>query len=319
MKIVFQAFHWSCQSQIFGLKDFLYELCKSNGKSGNRITYLFEDEKYWIGLVLTIKDMKKFVTLQESKQEIKLEIHELSKNEKITDFNFFVIDHNTGYGLYQYYHQSCSLNAFNYIVKSCYNKYVNEVRLRLKEKYEREGKKKSEITKLMKKHHAKLTPSIVERDGSFIDRVKKMKDANMAEIQFIQIDFNNSPLQAIRPYLKTMKYKITFLKDISTIDKIRGIVDIFANNKAKKATIAGIDEYGHDVVYKLCNDFNKFQEYDYEDMVPSLNLDPEQVADSVRNNGIIVELKSVLNAIAPALPSVSDGKYQNSIVTTSEP
>ena len=303
MKIVFQAFQWHCQSQTFDLKNFLAELNKSNGKEyKRRITYFFESKTYWLGLVLTIKDMKNFVTLIESKQEIKLDVHELDDNEKIADFNFFVIDQNTGYGLYQYYHNSCSLATFNYIIKHSYNEKCRAIFLDIKYKYEKESKKKSEIDKLMKKYRGKFTASIVERKGHFIDRVKKLKDANTAEIEFLQISFKNNPLQAIQPYLKTMKYKIIFLKTTSVVGKIKSLVDVLADNEPKKATIEGIDEYGHDVVYRLYNDFDKFQEYDYEDMVPSLNLDKNKVADSIKNNSIILELQSVFNNIIPALP-----------------
>jgi len=305
MKIVFQAFRWTCHSQTFDLKNFLNELNKVNGNThGNRISYFLEDGNYWVGLILTIKNMRKFVTLVESKKEIKLDVHELDDNEKITDFNFFVLSQSTGYGLYQHYHQSCSLNTFNYIVRQRYNAIRKSIFLDAKEKYEKEGKNKSDVKKLMKKYQGIFTPIIIERKGSFVERVKKMNDANFAEIEFAQLDFNNNSLQAIQPFLKTMKFRMSFLKTVPGISKIRSIVDILTTNTdtTKKVTIEGVDEHGHDVVYRLFNDFDKFKECDYEDMVPSLSLDKEKFADSIKNNNIVVELKSVFDSIAPVLP-----------------
>ena len=109
MKIVFQAFHWDCQCPAFSLVSFLHELNQMNGtKIKQRILYFIkEDDDLWVGLVLTIKDMRKFVTLVESREELKLDVHELSEGEKIADFNFFVIRPESGFGLYQHYHHSC--------------------------------------------------------------------------------------------------------------------------------------------------------------------------------------------------------------------
>jgi hypothetical protein len=302
MKIVFQAFHWKCQSSTVNIKNFLDEWSKNNGKpQRNKIFYFIEDKDYWIGIILTIKDMRKFVTLVESKQEIKLDVHELDDNEKIADFNFFVIDKYTGYGLYQYYYQSCSLNNFNYLAKSYYNEIKKNAYNQAKERYENEGKSKNEIKKLMQVYKSVFTTSIIERKGKFLDRVQLMKDANSINIEFEQIDYSNSPFQAIQPILKSMRYKLIFLKDSSPVSKISNVVTLLTNNIPKRATIDGLDENGHDIVYRLFNDFDRFKEYDYEDMVPSLRLDQSNASMSIKNNAIIIELKSVFKSISPSL------------------
>lgn len=302
MKIVFQAFHWDCQCQALDLPHFLAEMNKMNGREyRRRILYFIQDNDYWVGLVLTVKDMRKFVTLVESKQELKLDVHELDENEKIADFNFFVVHTESGFGLYQHYHQSCSLNVFNYLAKHFYNEMRTAMFTAVKEKLETKGKKKRAIDKELKAYRGKFSPTIVERKGSFIERVKKLNDASAAELEFTQLDFSNNPLQAIQSYLKTMKYKMSFSKTTSGLDKIKSLASILSNGNIKKATVEGIDEHGNDVVYRLFNDFDRFQEYDYEDMVPSLNLDQTKVSQSILNNDIIVELKSVFESIAPAL------------------
>lgn len=302
MKIVFQAFHWDCQCPAFALPGFLVEMNKMNGHEyRRRILYFIEDNDYWVGLILTIKDMRKFVTLVESKQELKLDVHELNENEKIADFNFFILHTESGFGLYQHYHHSCSLNVFNYLAKHFYNEKRTAIFTSVKNKMEANGNNKRAINKELKKYRGKFLPTIVERKGSFVERVRNLNDARSAELEFKQVNFPNSPLQAIQSHLKTMKYKMSFSKTTSKLDKVRNLAGVLSNNDIKKATVEGIDEYGNDVVYRLFNDFDRFQEYDYEDMVPSLNLDQTKVSESILQNYIIIELKSVFKAIAPAL------------------
>ena len=305
MKIVFQAFHWDCQCPAFSLVSFLHELNQMNGtKIKQRILYFIkEDDDLWVGLVLTIKDMRKFVTLVESREELKLDVHELSEGEKIADFNFFVIRPESGFGLYQHYHHSCSLNLFNYLVKKRYNGMRIAIHSAEKQRLENANAKKSTIKKELKKYTGKFTPTIVERKGSFVDRVKELQDTNSAELEFRQINFSNNPLQPIQAHLKTVKYKMSFSSTTSTLDKVRSLSSIIQSNDFKKATVEGIDENGNDVVYRLFNDFDRFQEYDYEDMVPSLNLDPDGLTDSILQNTIVSELKSVFLTIRPALES----------------
>lgn len=93
---------------------------------GSRKIFFIDNNGYYAGLILTIKNMKKFVTLIDKKAEITLDIHELNSNEKIADFNFFIINPQTGLGMYQHYHNSCSLATFNSISRKFYNEIVSE-------------------------------------------------------------------------------------------------------------------------------------------------------------------------------------------------
>jgi hypothetical protein len=153
----------------------------------------------------------------------------------------------------------------------------------------------------MQKYKSIFSALIVERSGEFIDRVRLMKDARSIDIEFEQLSYSNSPFQAIHPLLKSMKYKLAFLKNSSPASKISNIVILLTSNTPKKVTIDGADEHGHDVIYRLFNDFDRFKEYDYEDMVPSLRLDQENALNSIKDNAIIVELKSTFESISPSL------------------
>lgn len=55
------------------------------------------------------------------------------------------------------------------------------------------------------------------------------------------------------------------------------------------------------MTYKLFNDFDRFNEFDYDDMVPSLKLDPQNIQQSILNNKIIGELKITIEKMEPLI------------------
>ena len=301
MKMSFQAFLWECKSQALNLEDFLSMLKVMNGRvNKNRAIYLIDDTGLWKGVILTIKDLKKFTKLVRSQQEIKLNIHELDDNEQVADFNFFVIDCKKGYGLYQHYHYSCSLNLFNSIARQYYIDIKNKMRSEEKELLENENTTIKDINSSLKKYKGDFSCSIIEREGTFAEKVAKLQDAHEAEIEFNELSFNDEAFQAVSSHLKRVKHQLFFLKTTSRLDRISGLVNIFKGQNINKAKVVGIDENGNDIVYKMFNDFDKFATYEYDDMVPELNLDKSKVHESIVNNKIVKELCLVFNRISPA-------------------
>ena len=303
MKITFQAFRWECNSQALGLEDFLSMLGILNGRMiKNRVLYIVEDGSLWKGVVLTVKDLKTFTKLVSSQQEIKLGIHELDDSEKIADFNFFIIDKNSGFGLYQHYHHSCSLNLFNVIARNNYRKMKEQMKESEKELLENDSSmSKKDIKLALKRYSGDFIGSIIEREGSFAERVEKLQDAREAEIEFSVLSFNDGAFQAVSTHLKRVKHQLFFLKNTSPLARVSSLASIFKQQSIKKAKVVGIDENGNDIVYRMFNDFDKFATYDYDDMVSELNLNESKMYDSIKQNKIIGELCLVFNKISAAL------------------
>lgn len=303
MKIVFQAFAWKWSNPKFPLSNFLDNMSDQQVKydAGNRRLYFIKDGKYFSGVILTIKNMKKFVTLLDTKNEITLDVHQLNNNENIADFNFFIVNYKTGFGVYQYYHHSCSLNAFNYILSKLYSRSNSEYINSITEELKKQGATESKIKKEEKQWRSKLTTSIIMKKGSFAEKILQMKDIYGANIEFLEFDILEREFSPLKKELKSVKYALNFNKEKSIRAVLDTLVSIFKKNTLKRATVKGKNELGDDVTYKLFNDFDRFNEFDYDDMVPSLKLDPQNIQQSILNNKIIGELKITIEKMEPLI------------------
>ncbi|MFC4677481.1 hypothetical protein [Desulfovibrio legallii] len=302
MNINFQAFKWRCNCSALPMEKFLAENALLNGINlNNRILYYIEGDDFWRGLVLTVKNMKKFTKIVNSSGKIRLDIHKLEKNEHIADFNFFIIDKNTGCGMYQHYHNSCSLNIFNAINKDRYLKIKNKLYEDAKIQLENENKPLKQIKNDLKIFNETIECSIIERNGSFVERVALMKSAKEAEIEFEILDTTKDEFVAIMPHMRRLKYQLFFNKESPMNLLIEGLTRTFKGAKLKKAKVVGIDEHGNDAVYKLLNDFDRFGSFDYEAMVPALSLDQDKVKESINENLIISKLIEAYNRVKTIL------------------
>jgi hypothetical protein len=125
------GFSFSAQKSDIELNSFLSSLVGANVeftiKSGNvRRIILDSDDKFFYGVVITIKNQKRFASLVSDKGEMKVKISELADLEKIAEFNFLVINKLNGFGLYQYHYGACPLPNFASMITSLYRRQLEQ-------------------------------------------------------------------------------------------------------------------------------------------------------------------------------------------------
>lgn len=303
MKINFQAFRWDCQCSELTLSSFLSYLKLKNGKrENNRIFYFVEDNDcFYKGVVLTIKDFKKFTKIVNSNGLLTLDIHTLNKDEQIADFNFFIINSNDSCGMYQYYYQSCSLNTFNSLIKVFYRKYKNELRTAKETELKNQEYSEKRIKGLLKNFNKTFKYAIIERSGTFVDRISKLREAHDAEIEFDLCDITDDKLVAIKQQTKRIKYRLIFEKANFQTLIISNLLRLFNKYKLKKARVSGIDENGNETIYKTVNDFDSFASFEYDNLVSEISLDENEIENSIKENKTINELILTYKKIAPVI------------------
>ena len=303
MKITFQAFRWDCQCSELTLSTFISYLMSMNGeRMNNRIFYFVQDnDGFYKGVVLTIKDFKKFTKIVHSNGLLTLDIHTLNQDEQIADFNFFIINSNNSYGMYQYYYQSCSLNNFNVLIKKLYNKYKNELLYSKETELKNKGLTDKQIKMSLKNFNKAFKYAIIERGGSFIDRISKLREAHDAEIEFDLCDITDDKFVAIKQQTKRIKYKLIFEKTTFQSRIIDNLIELLNKYSVKKARISGVDENVNDTIYKTLNDFDSFACFDYDSLVSEINLNEKEIEASIKQNKTINELILTYNKIAPII------------------
>jgi hypothetical protein len=89
--------------------------------SYDRLLYVGDKGDYYLGLFLTVKDQRKFCEIQQDGGEFTITVRSLEERSNLMDFNFFIVNKNTGRGIYQHYHQSCSANQFGVFLQRQYD------------------------------------------------------------------------------------------------------------------------------------------------------------------------------------------------------
>jgi hypothetical protein len=73
------------------------------------------------GLVVTVRDQKKFLRMAGQGQNVVIEVENLKGDQHLMEFNFFVLNKANGLGLYLHYHQSCSISIFGSFLQARYH------------------------------------------------------------------------------------------------------------------------------------------------------------------------------------------------------
>src|SRR5579884_2664213 len=85
-----------------------------------RLIRLSESDGYFRGVLVTIKDQRKFLTMRRRGGSFTISSREIEEGSNLIDLNFFMVNSLTGRGLYQHYHHSCSVTSFGVVLRKLY-------------------------------------------------------------------------------------------------------------------------------------------------------------------------------------------------------
>lgn len=299
MKVSFQAFSINCTAKSLPIDTFFDKLSSdTHFSSGTRRIYTIKLKDFYAGLVLTIKDMRKFCKIVSEKGTIRITEHKLDANESMTEFNFFILNPKHHVGMFQYYHHSCSLNSLLGVsLKKKYGSYQQEMFTEKKEQLELDGYSAKAMKKELEPFRGRMSYSIIERQGSFEDRIRKMREISSIEFETIEpLEKLFSGFSAISNDINKQRHTLSFKAEARRERRLRDTVAEFVGKKKPVRAVAkGEDEHGAETVYKLLNDFDSFATYDYDNLVPSLMLDQANIHSSISKNKIVSELLSEYN------------------------
>ena len=253
-----------------------------------------KDGKYWCGLFLTIRDQKAFCRLRRQNQNFVLKPESLGA-DRIADFNYFIFNPQTNRGLYQWYHQSGGVGTLSWFLKRHYNEERDRQRDAALTVLSTE-EQKSEAAKRFKKtlHHAILCRQ--ESIESKIRSLAKIKSLNFSVTTFVPAA--NDPLAPLSQYLKRKTEQISFNQSQGLVDKVAAFAASF---KGPRLTVDGVDDDGHEQVYKLLNDHDVFQEFDYDNMLDNISLNSNDLGNGLKDADLIQRMLALAEGKAKAI------------------
>ena len=289
MKIRIYGFEWFLGKNITFDQFIEFLINNTSGKLiHNRIFGLTERDAYFVGLFLTIKDIKAFCQLKKEEDRFIITPKLLEDQTKITDFNYFLITKKTGRGLYQYYHQSAAPNTFCAFCKKEYDKLKKE--LIDAEVNKLESPTEYQKRKIRKRYQGSLRYATLLKPDSFENYIRTLKKVSSFEFEYSTLSPVMSAFRPLTPYTKRASHKVFFHNQSSTMQAIKdGIINIVRQG-LRRGRVKGVDPEGNEVTYKLINDYNTIAEYEYDDVVPTIRIDSQKIEKSIKESYLINEM-----------------------------
>lgn len=247
-----------------------------------RLIFIEETEKYFTGLFLTSKNHKKFCELLRDGKQLTINVRQVQKGASLIDFNFFVVQKETGRGLYQYYHNSCRCPMF---VKFCATEFQSLMEDRRDKEIAVGGKDLSnqDREKIEKKYGHSMNCGILVRPEAFAALVRKFK--SIARFEFSLNTVVAEKEQRYRGFQgisKRIKHCITFNREADLISRIKAIMGfVNSDNDIGDASVAGMGVDGLDKTISLFDNPDSFGSYEFDKLAENMDFEPKDFAASV--------------------------------------
>ncbi|MFP4672006.1 MAG: hypothetical protein ACLFMR_05505 [Desulfohalobiaceae bacterium] len=292
MKVKIHPFEWNTTNSV-ELRDF-FNYIKNNGpiKKENKICALakLEAKNYWAGLILTARCANAFCKLTEDDKGFKLTHEELEQNSNLAEFNFFIINDNTGRGLYQHYYQSPFISTATRTFKSIFKDLCNENKKNEMENYNNDSKK---IKKINKKYNGTLKYTILLTPETFEKRISELKRAKSFSFEFTTIKPEERKFCPASGLANRVSHNVFFSKDTNWSETINAIRETLNKNPLKRGKVNGIDQLDEDVVIKYNNCYEVLDKYEFDDIIKKINIDSNNLDFSIRSSDMVQKLLSV--------------------------
>lgn len=97
-----------------------------------RLLYVKQHPTFFTGMIVSPKDHKTYLAIQKQGERLTIKAHEVDDGSQLCDFNIFILNPQTGHGVYTHYHGGMSLDTvegyFNLFYKRCKRKTIQRER-----------------------------------------------------------------------------------------------------------------------------------------------------------------------------------------------
>lgn len=252
--------------------DVMEAFIRASTREHNRIDYtrriLISDvnDDYYYGLVVTFRNQKKNCKSQFTGGKFQLKIEDLAGNDKLANFNFFLIKKSNLTGLYMYHRGSCSLNNLFSHFQTISNEFIRELNAN-EVKALGDKPKHKEIIAVNKKYKDRLSFQIMTNKDDIKKILGQFKEIKKTIFKFNYIDFKGGPMTALEPFANTTTIDMTFNAGDKT--KIQALsqhmYDIYKQmGGIVKARVTAVDHAGFEKVIDFMNCPTFFESYDFD-------------------------------------------------------
>ena len=273
MRVRFLGFSFSADTTTLSLREYVDYMVKNHGQAhelGEHNRFLFfnttHSKKYYVGLLVTVKDQKTFCELVKRSGKLVVKVNELDGDSNLMDFNFFVINKTTGFGIYQHYHQSCSVNSFGYFNNRRFSEYRDSkvhAEISAIPEHKLTASKERAIRRKFKGY---LKWEILVRKEKLKDLIEELERVKAFEYSFAALTVEEPEFKPLKQYVKKERTTLAFSPKSPVKLLAETITSIVTKNRIDSGKVVGVDCDGIERVLRITNNPDNFGEYSYESL-----------------------------------------------------
>jgi hypothetical protein len=280
---------------------------KSGGEvgaaEGMRIMYVDEqsDNEFVSGLIVTSKDQKSFLKMSAVAGKYKIKSADLTGDDRIMEFNFFVVNKSNGIGLYQYYRGSCSSVTMGSFLTSEFRELSDtykSVRLQAADKFveTKRGEKNKLIKGIRSDHRKGLVFNLLVRAGDVPEILERYKTIVAFDYDIASLDSISAFARPLQGLVNKVHQRVRF-NEISAKDKIiegvSGMLPLIVKDTARITVLNDEDE---PMSVRLVNMPDNFGLHEYDVLAAELDgLD----LDDFASHAVVGYLKHICKVEYP--------------------
>ncbi|MCQ8881446.1 hypothetical protein NQS96_06455 [Pseudoalteromonas shioyasakiensis] len=259
---------------------------KENENRGGRLVFVNTNayDDYHVGLVITAKDAKTYCQLKKDPNgAMKLVVSDLDPNASLMEFNFFVIKKDSGIGLYQHYHQSCSMNLtmkllqkqFNYVVKQ----KVEEAKKNYIETEDLSEKKAT--TKANKEHQDRFKWQMLVSEEKLNIILEHMQRIKALELNFSTLEVEADEFRGLKDHVVKNTQRFLFSQESKFRDLLKNVINCVNDSEADSGRVIAIDINDNEQTFDIDKNLDIFGVYEFDDVTKKIDsLDIDDFANS---------------------------------------
>ena len=238
-------------------------------------------EEYNVGLLISIKNQRRFCTLLEKPDGFEVDVHELEDNTRMMDFNYFVQSRATGRALYQYYHNSCALSRFAAFLGEKYSMLKNK---RMEAELQSAGGESASL-RVQRTIRSALKGQLeweqmlsAKQAGELIDQ---LEEVSCLKLKFATFGDSESDFRPLNAYVQRGSVDVLFRREHRSSPTLRGKVRALIQRvNPANGVIEGKDAEGVKRFVRLVDNIESFGEFDFERASGAMRFDLRRFHES---------------------------------------
>lgn len=232
------------------------------------------DDDYYLGLVATVKDQRRFCQLQENGTDaLEIVVNEPDQTKRLMEFNFFVVNRITNIGLYQHYHQSCSLREGMKVLGQHYRDYLQGYREAHVTKLVGEGVSQHRAESAARNHYKgslKYTQLISPADLETM--LDELSNISSLELEYSTLRVQQTAYTQLSNFAKKETHKVVFNRQNGVGKRLIDAIMSSINAKSPDSgRVIGTDESGWERIIRIDSNPYTFGEFDFDEVAAKIH------------------------------------------------